>query len=130
MVRSERHNCFDGHSRFGRAGVIAALVAVSMIAGCGNTIKSSAERVAFDGHVFRASAKQTAKRTQPAAFSVTVNGVSKSFDGAREAGRHEGIRFCIRNFGSSRIDWSVGPDTEQLQVENDKLTFVGRCQRP
>ena len=41
-----------------------------------------------------------------------VNGVSASLDGAREAGRHEGTKFCIDAFGTSKINWKVGPDTE------------------
>ena len=85
------------------------------------------------GHIyFRANARSVDKRASPADFTVTVNGVGASLDDAREAGRYEGIRFCIRNFGSSKIEWKVGPDSEPqtLRIENDKLTFAGKCQRP
>lgn len=102
-----------------------------LLTACG-TASSSATRVAFDGIFFRANAKHVDKKATPTDFTVTVNGVSQSLDGAVEAGRYEGIKFCIENFGSSRIAWKVGPDTEpqNLRVENDKLTFAGSCQRP
>ena len=62
-------------------------------------------------------------------FTATVRPVSKGLNGAREAGRHEGTKYCIRNYGVSRIDWTVGPDTPdaQLGISDDTLTFVGRC---
>jgi hypothetical protein len=95
-------------------------------------LRPSDDRILFDGQAFRAKAKVVDKKVSPADFSVVVNGVSASLDGAREAGRYEGTKFCIENFGSSRIEWKVGPDTEpqQLQISDDKLTFAGTCQRP
>ncbi|MDA7963068.1 hypothetical protein [Ruegeria sp.] len=109
-------------------GVLAALLLVSACGGSGAT----SDRLLFDGKSFRASAKPVDKKAAPGQFRVTVSGVSASLDGAREAGRHEGTRFCIQNFGSSRIVWTVGPDTEpqKLRIEKDKLTFAGTCQRP
>ncbi|KIC42088.1 hypothetical protein RA27_01390 [Ruegeria sp. ANG-R] len=112
--------------------VTAMILAGSLlVTACGNA-PSKATRVAFDGVFFRASAKHVNKKAAPTEFTVTVNGVSQSLDGAREAGRYEGIKFCIDNFGSSRIAWKVGPDTEpqKLRIENDKLNFAGTCQRP
>jgi len=94
-------------------------------------IKSS-DRVLFDGHAFRAKAKVVDKKVSRADFTVTVNGVSASLDGAREAGRYEGTRYCIENYGTSRIKWKVGPDTEpqNLRITDNALTFAGTCQRP
>ncbi len=114
-----------------RMALPLVLTAATLLAACGEA-PSSANRVAFDGKFFRASAKHVNKKATPSEFTVTVNGVSASLDGAREAGRYEATKFCIRNFGSSRIDWKVGPDTEpqNLRIENDKLTFAGTCQRP
>lgn len=111
--------------------LLLPLAAVSLIAACGDA-PSSSTRVAFDGKFFRASAKQVDKKVSPTDFTVTVKDVSASLDGAREAGRHEGIKFCVQNFGSSRIKWKVGPDTEpqKLRIEKDQLTFAGTCQRP
>ncbi len=86
-------------------------------------------QVAFDGHVFKAKASAVDKAVSRADFTATVSGVSKSLEGAREAGRYEGTKYCIVNYGSSRINWAVGPDTApaQLRVVDDSLTFAGRC---
>lgn len=110
------------------AGVLAA---ATLLAACGEA-PSNATRVAFDGQYFRTKAKAVDKKKMPTEFTITVNGVSASFDGAREAGRYEAIRYCVQNFGSSRIKWTVSPDTEpqNLRIENDKLVFAGTCQRP
>ncbi len=115
-----------------RVSVTAMVVLGSLLVAACGTAPSRATRVAFDGIYFNAKAKHVDKKATPTDFTVTVNGVSQSLDGAREAGRYEGTKFCIQNFGSSRITWKVGPDTEpqNLRLENDKLTFAGSCQRP
>ncbi|EEX11259.1 putative lipoprotein [Ruegeria lacuscaerulensis ITI-1157] len=108
------------------AGVLAVLTVLAACSG------NAEDRVLFDGQAFRAKAKVVDKKRSPADFTVTVKGVSASLDGAREAGRYEATRFCIQNFGSSRIAWKVGPETEPqtLRIDNDSLTFAGKCQRP
>ncbi len=111
--------------------VLGAVATLLVVSACG-IVTPSSDRILFDGKAFRAKAKPVDKKASPTEFTVVVNGVSASLDGAREAGRYEGIKFCIANFGSSRIDWKVGPDTEpqNLRVADDKLTFAGNCQRP
>ncbi|WP_170454668.1 hypothetical protein [Ruegeria arenilitoris] len=113
-----------------RRPAVGVLVLLTLLSACGTAPTS--DRILFDGKSFRAKAKPVDKKRSPADFTVTIKGVSASLDGAREAGRYEGTRFCIQNFGSSRIAWKVGPDTEpqNLRVENDSLTFSGACQRP
>ena len=110
---------------------LLALIALSLVTACG-LVTPSSDRILFDGKAFRAKAKVVDKKVSPADFTVTVNGASASLDGAREAGRYEGTKFCVQNFGSSRISWKVGPDTEpqNLRISDDKLTFAGTCQRP
>lgn len=110
--------------------MLPALLILTAISAC--SVTSASDRILFDGKYFRTNARSVDKKVSPTDFTVTVNGVSASLDGAREAGRYEGTRFCVQNFGSSRIDWKVGPDSEPqtLRIENDKLTFAGRCQRP
>lgn len=115
-----------------RAGKPAsAVLALALLTACG-LITPSEDRILFDGKPFRAKAKVVDKKTAPTDFTVVVNGVSASLDGAREAGRYEGTKFCIQNFGSSRIAWKVGPDTDpqNLQISDNRLTFAGTCQRP
>lgn len=85
------------------------------------------DMVAFDGQFFKARASSS--RQDRAAFAVTVTPVSASLSGAREAGRYEAVKYCIRTFGSSEMDWELGPDApeEALVVVEDTLTFSGRC---
>ncbi|WP_170788375.1 hypothetical protein [Ruegeria lacuscaerulensis] len=108
-----------------------AIIALMLVSACG-VITPSSQRVAFDGHFFKTKVKQVDKKASPTDFTVLVNDVSTSLDGARAAAQHEAIKFCIANFGSSRIDWAVGPftETEKLRISDDKITFIGRCRRP
>lgn len=88
---------------------------------------SDKDAIAFEGYVFKAKVKT--ERADRAAMIVTVSPAAQSIDGAREAGRYEAIRYCIRHFGKSEIDWTYGPDApvEGLQVSGDALIFQGRC---
>lgn len=108
-----------------------ALGVLTIVSACG-IVSPSDDRILFDGKPFRAKAKAVDKKKAPADFTVVVNGVSASLDGAREAGRYEGTKFCIAAFGTSKIDWKVGPETEpqNLRIADDKMTFAGTCQRP
>lgn len=101
---------------------VLALLAVAALAAC----ESREDRVLFDGIYFRSKAAKIDK-DQPQSFTVTVNGFSQSADGAREAGRYEGTKYCIANYGTSNIEWSQGPDDEQLAVDGDKLVLAGTC---
>ena len=111
--------------------LICALSVATLLSACGGSLSNS-DRTTFDGQFFRVKTQAVDKKRTPTEFTVTVNGASASVDGAREAGRFEATRFCVQNFGSSRIDWTLGPDAEpqNLRIENDKLTFAGSCQRP
>ena len=110
---------------------LIVVLALASVSACG-LIRPSEDRILFDGKAFRTKAKAVDKKNSPADFTIVVKGVSASLDGAREAGRHEGTKFCVQNFGSSRINWKVGPDTEpqQLTISDDQLTCAGTCQRP
>ncbi len=103
------------------------LVAAMMLTGC-NGFFSNREQVKFDGVVFRSKSEIPDKKDKKF-FQVTVQPVSASLDGAREAGRWEGTRYCVRNYGSSRISWEIGPDTDvtSLPISDDRLTLRGRC---
>ncbi|WP_254441137.1 hypothetical protein [Ruegeria atlantica] len=131
MKTWEKYQMLGRKSVAGRVSMLASVLTLSLVSACGG-ITSSSDRVLFDGKYFRAKAKPVDKKKIPTEFTVVVNGVSASLDGAREAGRYEGTKFCIKNFGSSSIAWKVGPDTEpqNLRVSDDKLTFAGACQRP
>lgn len=130
MLASEKKRVVGLKHFICRGPILGAAAALSVISAC--TVSSSSDRVLFDGQFFRAKAKHVDKKAMPTDFTVVVTGVSASLDGAREAGRYEGTKFCIKNFGSSSIEWKVGPDTEpqNLRISDDKLTFAGACQRP
>lgn len=101
---------------------VLALLAVAALAAC----SSKEDRVLFDGIYFRAKAVKLDKE-QPDSFTVTVNNYGESVDAAREAGRYEGTKYCIVNYGTSNIEWSQGPDDEQLMTDGDKLLLAGTC---
>lgn len=106
------------------------LGALFLTAGCErNTDRLFAHEADGQTVFFRATASAVDRRTSRADFTVTVRDVSQSLAGAREAGRFEGTKYCIANFGNSRIRWSVGPDTapEHLRIVDDRLSFAGRC---
>ena len=109
--------------------IMAGIAGLLLVSACGT---ASSDRILFDGKAFRAKAKPVDKRASPTEFTVVVRGASASLDGAREAGRYEGTKFCISAFGTSKIEWKVGPDTEpqNLRIADDQLTFAGACQRP
>ncbi len=131
MLTANGHHIRRSLPKLNRIAMVGALGALILVSACG-VVRPPPDRAAFDGQFFRAKAKPVDKKNAPTDFTVVVNGVSKSLDGAREAGRYEGIKFCIQNFGSSRISWKVGPETEpqNLRINDDKLTFAGSCQRP
>ncbi len=97
------------------------------VAGCSKLNLNSSKGQTFDGQSFKAKAK--AERSDRQHFVASVKPVSNSLDGAIEAAEHQGIRHCIEYFGTSDIDWEVGPNTDPaaLVVEDDTLTFMGTC---
>lgn len=114
------------------AGLLAAFGLMAALAACSG--KQNQQRVQFDGHYFPAKAKPVDKKTTWAEFTVEVDRVSQSLDGARAAGEYEGIRYCLTKakYGSSKIDWAIGPETpvDQLVIDRDTLTFRGTCGKP
>jgi hypothetical protein len=105
---------------------LASLLAGTLaLTACG----AGEERVTFDGLAFRASAAPVDRRADRSEFDVRVRNATQSLDGAREAGRFEGTKYCINNYGTSRIEWTVGPDTEasRLVLSNGDLALRGRC---
>tara|TARA_R110000787_G_scaffold161992_1_gene275376 strand:+ start:502 stop:837 length:336 start_codon:yes stop_codon:yes gene_type:complete len=103
--------------------VILALVTGGLVVGC--TAKD--DRILFDGKYFRTKVSKVDKQRD--VIAVTVRDPARSIDGAREAGRHAGVSYCVKNYGNSDIDWVVGPDTppEQLRITDNKLIFQGTC---
>ncbi len=102
-------------------------VAVLLLsAGC---VNRKDRLITFDGIYFKARTGAVDKKVSLADFTTTIQGVSRSLDGARQAGRYEATKYCIEKYGTSKVKWSVGPDTpvDRLSVNEDTLTFSGRC---
>lgn len=106
-------------------GALTGLICLATVAGCSDRDN---QRVLFDGVYFRTKAKPVDKSDRQN-FVVNVPKVARSVDGAREAGRFEGVRYCISNFGTSEILWAIGPDTKdgRLVVEKNDFNFRGTC---
>ena len=115
-----------GYLWSGGVWILGAVVLLAVVAGC---TKREDKLFPFDGHYYKVKSSPVDKKVTLADFTLTVSQVSQSLDGAREAGGYEGIRYCIKYFGSSKIDWKVGPDTEpkNLRIVDDTLSFAGRC---
>ena len=111
------------YSAFTKPICLVALVAV--VAGCNR----DKDAIAFDGFVFRAKTAAIDKKVSRADFRSTIQDAGRSLDGAREAARYEGTKYCIANYGTSKVEWSVGPDSDAslLTLVDGDLTFRGRC---
>ncbi|KUF09082.1 hypothetical protein [Pseudoponticoccus marisrubri] len=116
-----------------RALAVLALVALAL-PGCDRVrnafdFGSSADPV-FDGERYRGQARSEARNRQ--SFIASASPVSNSLEGAVLAAEHEGIKHCIQYYGTSDIDWEVGPDTprDALRIDGDTLTLVGTCKDP
>lgn len=107
--------------------MIATLSACSGLrqkVGLGKLTRATQE---FDGQRFRGSAK--GNRDDRHGFTATARPVSASAKGALASAEYQGIRYCIKYFGTSEIDWSHEPDSDPaaLAIANDTLTLTGRC---
>jgi hypothetical protein len=79
----------------------------------------------FDGQRYRGAVKSDRKNRQD--FTVTINQVSKSIEGAIGSAEYKATQHCIQYYGTSDIIWTVGPDSTPLPVVNDTLTLRGSC---
>ena len=106
-----------------RGGLILCVSAALLVA-CGNRRDGD---IPFDGQYFRATAKKVDRTRED--FTVTVRPVSASFEGALQAGEYEATKYCVLTFGSSDIDWEVGPDLdpEAYAIDGDQLQLSGTC---
>jgi hypothetical protein len=104
-------------------GLILMTVSALMLAAC----SERSERVLFDGMYFPAKAKKASDDRME--FEVSVRRAAQGLEAAQAAGRHEGTRYCIENFGTSEIAWSGEAEGEgaAMQMSNDTLSMKGRC---
>ncbi|MGB1331696.1 MAG: hypothetical protein ACPG6M_03830 [Paracoccaceae bacterium] len=100
------------------------VVASTLVAACSGTTRN-VNAVKFDGHYFAGRASKSS--ADPHGFSVRIRNAAKSIAGARDAARYEATIYCIEQFGTSDIIWSIGPDDEAISLSNRSMTLAGRC---
>lgn len=107
--------------RFGRAAILLGFGLV--LAACSN----NRDQIEFDGVSFRTKSK--AVSDDRSVFSVRIPKIDKGLAQARKAGRHEGTRYCLTNFGTSEIAWATDPDADQsqLNINGSTLMLQGKC---
>jgi hypothetical protein len=103
--------------------LVLTVLALITLAGC----TAEEDRIRFDGQLYRA--KLSSDSDNRRAFTATASPVSNSLQGAREAAAYEAISYCVRQYGTSRILWDVGPDTadDALPIDRDTLSYAGTC---
>lgn len=110
-----------------RVAAPLVIAAVLVLTGCEAVVGN--KRPLYDGVPFKTSAKAVDKKVSRALFSVTVKDAGRSITGARQAAAHAGTRYCIENYGTSRIDWAVNPSDENapLTLSGGDAIFQGTC---
>jgi uncharacterized protein YgiB involved in biofilm formation len=103
-----------------------ACACAAVLAGCGESRK---DLPVFEGVPFRTDASAVDKKVTRALFEAHVYDARSSLDGAREAARYAGTKYCIANYGSSKIDWAIDIDNPAtpLPLDEDILVLQGTC---
>lgn len=105
--------------------VLIVLAAVALgVAGC--TRKS--DRLLFNGAYYPVKAR-TVDKGERTRFSVSVRRADQGLAGAREAGRHGGKQYCLEKFGTSEIEWTLGPDATDAALTGggSGMVMTGKC---
>ncbi|WP_353532190.1 hypothetical protein [Cognatishimia sp. WU-CL00825] len=106
-----------------RCGVAILFIASLSMSACGRFQKDTGLR--FDEQRFRIKAAKVSKDDR-SVFTVAVSPASATLDGARAAAAYGGTQYCIKQYGTSLISWSHGPEDEP-QFDGDKLVVQGQC---
>ncbi len=97
-------------SQYFTMGLVTSSFLIMM--GCSNPFELEENKVSFDGYYFLS--KLSRSKLDDRSFDLIVRRANRSLSGAREAGRYEATRFCIKNFGTSDIKWVSGPDDQSI----------------
>ena len=122
-------NCKTQMTRRVRTGLLL-ICAAALATGCANMRDklSNKEKITFDGYYFIAKVDRPERKVRDH-FMVYVRNPQQSLKAAREAGRYEAVKYCIKEYGTSQIDWIRGPDVEDsaLAFDNERLVLEGTC---
>ncbi|SHJ66190.1 hypothetical protein SAMN05444000_11181 [Shimia gijangensis] len=103
----------------GSFGVAVMLSLALGTASCGKIQRPGKKtEFAFDGIEFKTKVEKVDKEDR-SHFKIEVRKATQSLNGAKEAGGYGATRYCIEQYGSSKIHWIAGPDQE-----NDTLTLI------
>ena len=107
-----------------RLTTIVLLTMAMAVAGCAN----KSERVLFDGNYYPTKAR-AADKSDRQNFNVSVRRAAEGLRGARAAALHAGQQYCLKNYGTSEIAWTVAPDAPQATNlgSSGNLVASGRC---
>lgn len=105
--------------------VLCVVLMAASLGGCERAGIFRSDIPVFDGQRFRGQVKSERKARET--FTVTINQVSKSAAGAVAAAEYKATQHCIKYFGTSDIDWIVGPEARPLPVTGDVLALRGVC---
>lgn len=86
------------------------------------------ERPVFDGVYY--PAKSRGVKQDLRMVTASVSRANRGVEGAKKAAVHEATRYCIENFGTSRIDWAGVPEGQEgpvFQRAGDRVSVTGRC---
>lgn len=111
-------------------GMLASCGVVGNVAGSvgfGSSSPRGPNRIEINGTTFRSKLDIGGEARRD--LTITVRPVQVDPHGAQEAGRYRATVYCLRKFGSSDTEWSVGPDipADQLRIVDDSITLRGRC---
>ena len=120
-------NSAKATNRFENRYSVTTLILCSclILLGCSNPLTLEENKVSFDGYYF--PFKLLRNKADDRSFDLTVKRANRSLSGAREAGRYEATRFCIKIFGTSDIKWFLDPDDENIGLTGRVLKLSGQC---
>jgi hypothetical protein len=120
-------NSAKATNRFENRYSVITLILCSclILLGCSNPLTLEENKVSFDGYYF--PYKLARNKADDRSFDLTVKRANRSLLGAREAGRYEATRFCIKIFGTSDIKWFLDPDDENIGLTGRVLKLSGQC---
>lgn len=115
---------------FARVSMLVLLVSATALSACGGRkltdFGRKKETITFDGFQYKTKATQYNKAERDH-FEVTVSQATQSLAGARQAGGYAATKYCIKQYGTSSVDWVIGPETETIVPVDDKIRLEGYC---
>lgn len=108
--------------------VVTLMLMCAVVAATASCAARNQDRVLFDGNFYKAKTKAVSKDDRKV-FQTVVRRPDQGINGALAAGEHDAKGYCLKNFGTSKIEWTRGPFDPQaaLYAEGGSLTLNGSC---